>query len=139
MCVCVCMRWTILLSRQKARSLLNNRHEKQVSPKNSPIVQDSTSYLPYATTSSFIRDSLFKSLIDVCMYTYIHTPIYIYIYIYIYTYTHIYIIIYVYVYTYKMDRLVVTKKKLISLTTDMKNLLIHQITNILFSADLIEI
>ena len=75
------------------------------------------------------------------MYVYIHTytHIYIYIYIYIYTYTHIYIIIHVYVYTYKMDRLVVTKKKLISLTTDMKNLLIHQITNILFNADLIEI
>lgn len=127
MCVCVCMRWTILLSRQKARNLLNNRHEKQVSPKNSPIVQDSTSYLPYATTSSFIRDSLFKSLIDVCMYTYIHI------------YTHIYIIIHVYVYTYKMDRLVVTKKNLIPLTTDMKNMLIHQITNILFNADLIEI
>ena len=38
-----------------------------------------------------------------------------------------------------MDRLVVTKKNLISLTTDMKNMLIHQITNILFNADLIEI
>lgn len=38
-----------------------------------------------------------------------------------------------------MDRLVVTKKNLISLTTDMKNMLIHQVTNILFYADLIEI
>ena len=64
---------------------------------------------------------------------------YIYIYIYIYIHTHIYIIIHVYVYTYKMDRLVVTKKNLISSTTDMKNMLIHQITNILFNADLIEI
>ena len=79
------------------------------------------------------------------MYVYIHTYthiyiyINIYIYIYIYIYIHTYIIIHVYVYTYKMDRLVVTKKNLISLTTDMKNMLIHQITNILFYADLIEI
>ena len=75
------------------------------------------------------------------MYVYIHTytHIYIYINIYIYIYIHTYIIIHVYVYTYKMDRLVVTKKNLISLTTDMKNMLIHQITNILFYADLIEI
>ena len=77
----------------------------------------------------------------VCIDIYIHTYIYIYIYIYIYTYIHtyIYIIIHVYVYTYKMDRLVDTKKNLISFTTDMKNMLIHQITNILFNADLIEI
>ena len=142
-CVCVCIRWTILLSRQKARNLLNNRHEKQVSPKNSPIVQDSTSsyllsiYLMLRLPHLFVIH--FSSLLSmyVCIHTYIHP--YIYIYIYIYTYTHTYIIIHVYVYTYKMDRLVVTKKNLISLTTDMKNMLIHQITNILFYADLIEI
>ena len=143
MCVCVCMRWTILLSRQKARNLLNNRHEKQVSPKNSPIVQDSTSsyllsiYLMLRLPHLFVIH--FSSLLSmyVCIHTYTH--IYIYINIYIYIYIHTYIIIHVYVYTYKMDRLVVTKKNLISLTTDMKNMLIHQITNILFYADLIEI
>ena len=75
----------------------------------------------------------------VYIHTYTHIYIYIYINIYIYIYIHTYIIIHVYVYTYKMDRLVVTKKNLISLTTDMKNMLIHQITNILFYADLIEI
>ena len=140
-CVCVCIRWTILLSRQKARNLLNNRHEKQVSPKNSPIFQDSTSsyllsiYLMLRLPHLFVIH--FSSLLSVyvCIHTYIHP--YIYIYIYIYIHTHTYIIIHVY--TYKMDRLVVTKKNLISLTTDMKNMLIHQITNILFYADLIEI
>ena len=145
MCVCVCIRWTILLSRQKARNLLNNRHEKQVSPKNSPIVQDSTSsyllsiYLMLRLPHLFVIH--FSSLLSmyVCIHTYIHPYIYIYINIYIYIYIHTYIIIHVYVYTYKMDRLVVTKKNLISLTTDMKNMLIHQIINILFYADLIEI